>query len=202
MFQAKFFSCGSNLLDNQASASVFRDIDLLTDVLQCDKPSVISGFSSEPDAVISASKIGNFREFNNVYYCPDATANILSFSELQIYCTMRYDDEKNIFECKPPNGPQYIFSAERGLYVHYSSQNTVNVTVLSENKSKFSQRQVAEASKAKDLSRALGYPSPSSLIDMINAGSIINCPVSARNIADARLYLAQISDRSVARPRE
>ena len=42
-----------------------------------------------------------------------------------------------------------------------------------------------DAEKAKALVRALGYPSQRTLIEMINAGSIINCPVTARDVTRA-----------------
>ena len=59
------------------------------------------------------------------------------------------------------------------------------IASISENKLPFSQRQIADATGVRELSKSLGYPSPASLIDMINQGVIVNCPFSSKNVADA-----------------
>ena len=59
------------------------------------------------------------------------------------------------------------------------------VTSVSQNLQQYTIREQAQAAKAKELSKAMGYPGPKSLIDMINQGAIINCPVSAKDIARA-----------------
>jgi hypothetical protein len=50
----------------------------------------------------------------------------------------------------------------------------------------YTSKQIEAAEKANDLVCALGYPSPQSLIAMINSGSIINCPVTAHDVARAK----------------
>ena len=58
-------------------------------------------------------------------------------------------------------------------------------TSVSRNIQQYSVREQADAIKAKDLSKYMGYPSPQSLIDMINQGAIVNCPVTAKDVARA-----------------
>ena len=59
------------------------------------------------------------------------------------------------------------------------------VNSVAHNKLKYTTREVKDADTARDLSSRLGYPSVTSLVQLINAGSIINCPVTARDIARA-----------------
>ena len=56
---------------------------------------------------------------------------------------------------------------------------------ISSNIFAYSVREQADAIKVKDLSKYMGYPSPQSLIDMINQGAIVNCPVTAKDVARA-----------------
>jgi hypothetical protein len=49
----------------------------------------------------------------------------------------------------------------------------------------FTVREIAEAKDVKILAQKLGYPSPATMIDMINSGSIVDCPVSSAAIRNA-----------------
>lgn len=177
------------LLDNQAKVSVFADSGLLTNIRPADYPCTISGISSDPDARFEAVEVGDFLEFKNIYLGgPGASANILSFSQTKEYCSHEYDPESDTFTTVTPSGKSYSFESSDGLYVHSFPVDyaVYSISTVSEQQKLFSQREQADADKAKDLSRAMGYPSPQSLIDMLNAGSIINCPVSSKDVARAQ----------------
>jgi hypothetical protein len=178
-------SYGSILLDNQASASVFRDVGLLSNIRLCDEPCAISGISSDPDANFIATKIGDFKGFSNIYACPEASANIISFSQTKNYCNNSYNPISDQFSSQTPDGIKYIFNNQQGLYIHNLKSSIINITTISNLNLKYSQRQIKDAYKVRDLYVALGYPSPQSLIKMINHGSIINCPITAKNVSDA-----------------
>lgn len=56
---------------------------------------------------------------------------------------------------------------------------------VEDNSRMYSRREKQDAASAKDLIRILGYPSPQSVINTINSGAIINCPVTAQHIRNA-----------------
>jgi hypothetical protein len=162
------------LLDNQASVSVFKDTHLLTNVKPTSSPLVISGISSDGDSAIVATHTGDFRGYRNVYACLEAAANVISFSATK-KSTNVYDSEQDVFFSTPPGGTTYPFDPKDGLYA-YEITEKVMVATVSSNKQQFSQREVNDADKAKQLAKNPGYPSPRTLIEMINAGSIIDWP--------------------------
>jgi len=53
------------------------------------------------------------------------------------------------------------------------------------NRQQFITRECQDAEAAKELSKLLGHPSPRSFIEMINNGSIVKCPVTAKDVARA-----------------
>jgi hypothetical protein len=66
---------------------------------------------------------------------------------------------------------------------------SVNVTTVSDNESLFTKRQVEDAKKARKLMQELGYPSSKDLIELVETGGILNCPITAHDIRRAeRIY--------------
>jgi hypothetical protein len=151
-----------------------------------DQSCQISGISSQ-DTLILATEIGDYYSFKGINACPDATANVLSFSETRKYCSNDYNKDKDQFVSTPPGDKTYTFTCKDGLYVHKIPiiNRSVNVTSVSQNIQEYSVREQTNAKRAKDLSKYMGYPSPQSLIDMINQGAIVNCPVTAKDVARA-----------------
>jgi hypothetical protein len=171
------------LLDNQASVSVFCNPDLLHDIRTADVPCRISGINN---LAIVATEIGDFNEFKDIYYHPEASANVLSFSQTDKYCDNDYDPEFKVFRSIPPGGPAYQFFQQDGLYVYDTSSKLVlGPTTVDENLQLFSVREQEDAKMAKELSHRLAYPSPKSLVDILNTGSVINAPVSSKDVARA-----------------
>ena len=149
----------------------------------------ISGISSDPSSSLVATHVGDYGGFKDIYACPEATANILSFSKVKQYSAISYNEQTDVFDCRPRSGPSYRFIPKDGHYVYSlvsSAHSSAMVTTVKENLKLFSQREIAEADKAKSLSRALGYPGPATLIDMLNSGAIINSPVTAMDVARAK----------------
>ena len=70
------------LLDNQASASVFKDEHLLENLTSC-VPCHIHGILKDEESYIIASRSGSYKGINNIYACASASANIISFSQTQ-----------------------------------------------------------------------------------------------------------------------
>lgn len=167
-------------LDNQASISIFRDVHLLGNVRPV-PPCEVTGIATT-DHPIVATEVGEFNGWKDIYACREASANLISFSATKAYCSNTYDADHDVFISSPPGGQQVEFHERNGLYVH----DLKPAKALATNADTFTSKQIAAAEKAKELSRALGYPSPQSLVDLINAGGIINCPVTAHDVARAK----------------
>ena len=83
----------------------------------------------------------------------------------------------------PPSDKTYVFKESNGLYVYQINQESVLLNTMSQNLQQFTNRERQDAEAAKELSKLLGHPNPRSLIEMINNGSIVNCPVTAKDVA-------------------
>jgi hypothetical protein len=59
------------------------------------------------------------------------------------------------------------------------------ITSVGDNKRLYTARDIELADRARTLSKNMGYPSPAALINMINKGSIVNCPVTAKDVQRA-----------------
>ena len=167
------------LHDNQANVSIFCNKELLTNIRKADVQCHVGGINADGSPLI-AKLIGDFNEFRGVYYHPDASANILSFSETAAFCINSYIPERQSFTCTPPSGNTYEFHLIDGLYAFEVTRQVF--TTVTQNSQAYTKREVSDAEKARELIRRLGIPSEASAIEAINRGSIINSPVTANDI--------------------
>jgi hypothetical protein len=77
---------------------VFCNEELLDEI-----PCRITGINQDGDSIV-ASEVGDFDEFRDIYYDPNASANILSFSQTDKYCDNDYDKKRKVFTSTPPGG--------------------------------------------------------------------------------------------------
>jgi hypothetical protein len=185
------------LLDNQATVSVFSNPTLLTNIRTAPISARITGISRTGCEIV-ADQVGDFLEWKGVYYSPDASANVLSFSDRAAGNENLYDNEQDIFCAIFPNGKEYTFRNHDGLYVCEFSAVVHNIQARH-----LTNRELVRAQAARQLLADLAFPSESSLIDWLNAGSIINCPVTARDVLAAnQVYgtpLASLRGKTTAR---
>jgi len=73
-----------------------------------------------------------------------------------------------------------MFSRKAAVYISIN-QESVLFNTVARNRQQFTNPTPA----AKELSKRLDHPSPRSLIDMINNGSLVNCSVTAKDVARA-----------------
>ena len=194
-------------LDSQANLSIFNNHNILTNVRPADQHVHVGGINSEGDSLIVKS-LGDSPEFGiSVFYHPSAQANILSFADAKRHCTVTYDNDNDEFLVTTTSGDTYSFKNTDGLYICQLSdmwnRQQVLVTVA-QNERLYTQREIKKAKLARDVVRSLGYPSHSNLIQMINSGSIINCPVSAKDVQRAyNIYgpeIGNLKGKTVLRP--
>jgi hypothetical protein len=102
---------------------VFKDVDLLQNIHKAEKCCTISGVSSDPEASITATHVGDFGFYKEIYACPGASANILSFSCIKPHCDVRYNSDLDEFTSTSPDGQTLSFRSKDGLYVHHVEVN-------------------------------------------------------------------------------
>jgi hypothetical protein len=176
------------LLDPQADAHISRSLEFFWNGVS-DSPYTVAIGGINGGAPIITRQSGRFLDaIDDVMYHPDATANILSWSRLRdAHPEIRRwnDDDKDEFYMKIPSRPVMVFKRKGGLYVcdtrDYSFISRAYTTVV-ENESRFTAAEVIGAKTARDVQQRLGYMPPSSMIDIINSGAIINMPITAHDV--------------------
>ena len=178
-------------LDNQSNEHIFRNKNLLSNMRSA-KEIQIRGANGE---TISSNQIGKFLGLE-VYYCKNAIANVLSWSKLTNSMRLTWEETRNQFIARRESDDmQLIFHmTQEGLYVcNYNAiQPTMLLTTVSKNMQDYSKREVRDAIRARELSRKLGFTSDNDLIKLINNGSIINCPVTAKDVIMANEIFMQV----------
>lgn len=168
------------LLDNQATKGVFHNTKLLSNIR---KDSVITRFTGLGGAV-ECDAVADVRDFGVVSYFPQSVANILSFAEVADKHKIEYDHDRGFIVFGDEN--IYVFERKGNLFVcnfaKYFDNQQIMITTVAENELLYTRREVEDAKKARQLMKELGYPSEASMIELINTGSILNCPVTAHDV--------------------
>ena len=103
------------LFDTGASKGIFGDATLLSDVISV--PRVTFHGISGSDLPVNASRAGQFGDFGQVMVDGNASANVLSMSELKSRgFSFSYDNDKDSFLATSPTGGIHRFSPYKGLY--------------------------------------------------------------------------------------
>jgi len=170
------------LLDNQATVSVFKPAALLRNITPLAESYSIGGLAGD----VEVNHEGKTKYFGAVGYCPEATANILSFSQVAELYQIIWMQRVNAFDVKINDDLVFRFSYQNGLYVYTVRmkpyQEAALVSTVHENIQRYSKREVAAAALAKETMANLGYPSTKTFIDMIKAGSISDIPVTVQDV--------------------
>jgi len=181
------------ILDSGASVGVFHNKELGDGPCDVEDTVMIMGVNSNEGAIISSMVLST--DFGIVYYSPNSVGNILSYStvkrEAHGVWNMPADDHFSVQIWK--DGPVYLFRPKLGIYVHNTkdARDTIRpvsvlVATVSRIKENYTAREIAQADAARDLQRKLGIPSDEVLTELINSGGLMNCSVTARDVARAR----------------
>jgi hypothetical protein len=172
------------LLDNQSTINIVHNPELLTNIRSCKYLPRISGIAGS----VQPTKVGDSKFFGEVIYEPSAPANILSWARVcdQYKIDWIQDEQKFVL-----NLPDRIweFTRRGNLYVTDISMAKRNcfVTTVSDNKAKYTVREVEGADRAAQLKSRLGYASDKDLIWMLENGKILNAPVEKADIVRRHL---------------
>jgi hypothetical protein len=174
------------LLDNQSTIDVFCNRALLSNIKTSDRSMSIHCNAG----VKTTNQTGFFPGYGEVWYHPTGIANILSLYRVrQNGFSVSYDDQRNTFIIKKPNGGSHEFAqSEKGLYyLDTAAQKhaSVFVNTVEINKSKYSQRDYLRAIEARKLLCKIGRPSQKTFLSILERNLIPNCPVTRRDAVTA-----------------
>lgn len=182
MHLATGFTAWMVLLDTGASAHLFCNDSLLSNIRAATRPINVTGIAG----TIRVTLVGDFGDFGEVYYSPEVSVNILAFSVLT--------GTKRIEYSFAPNGGAFtvhtgvrkvVFECERGLYAHDANPRHVLAATVQEREAKYTKREVQAAKDARELTRSMGYPSNVSMIKLLQSGAILNAPITVADLQRA-----------------
>jgi hypothetical protein len=186
-------SATSVLLDNQATRGIFGNPNLLDGIHRVQHPTSFTGVGGS----IVSIHVGLFKPLGIwVHYAPRFGFNVLSFAEVENLHKISYQPKESFTVTTKRHNTYAFMRSPSGLWVcdfrdmlalkRVSPPETVVVQTVSGNESMYPKREVAAAKQARELSKLLGYPSPSDLQSMLHKGGLNNSPVTAVDVQRAQ----------------
>lgn len=182
------------LADNQATVSIFHNRRYLRNVRPADKHLKVHGIGGH----LIATQVGDFGNFGQVYYHPEAVANILSFYELQRKYQIEYNNKIEDAFIVTTDKAKIKFVQKKGLYVFNPTkelqsstalatnatgvQQSASVDTVRANEEQYSKQDIQRAKAAQDLYIMLGRLSLDDFSRIISQGSLLGCPVTQKDI--------------------
>ena len=193
------------ILDTGANGSIFSNPELLEDIRKAERVT-FDGISG----ILSTDTVGELRGICQVHLHREAIANILSFSQLrQLGHSITYNEgvnpEDDSFTIDYGCGQLRFSHRANGLYVHSTkTPQQCLVTTVTDNESKYSKREVAQAREARQLQKRMANPPDAKLIKALNTGTIQNTTVTPTDVARATdIYgpsIEALKGRTTTRP--
>ena len=172
--------------DSGANCGIFKNRNILTDIRISNETATINGIGGN----LTTNVIGTFNNRHDVYYHPDAVANILSHSaEKDNGATISYDNDKDEYAMTFEDDDTYIpltFQRVGGLYCidtrnmdesYYAMHN--HSTTVKMNKLKYTKRELKRADEAIKLRRRLSFPADETIPRL---QTIINIPTTRKDL--------------------
>ena len=172
------------LLDTGATISVFFNRALLTNVRSTPHPITVHGVGGN----IRVDQVGDFGLFGEVYFSADAAVNVLALSKVASEFSVAYHHcaDGGAFRVQLSD-QSYNFVCEDGLYVCDFQSHFVGVhNTVQEREALYTKREVEAAGHARELARAMGYPSMAHLVKLMSSGAILTLPVTVADLQRAQ----------------
>jgi hypothetical protein len=175
------------LLDNQSTVDVFINPDLVSDIHVTNTIMHIHCHSGMSSTRLQAT----FPGYGKVWFDPNGIANILSLSNVKKEYRVTFDSSlDDTFHVHKPDGSTKSFVALKdggGLYyLDTNKQSMVHgtsfVTMVEENKNKYSSRDVQQAEFARKVQDMIGRPSTQHYINIIRNNQLPNCAITTEDI--------------------
>ena len=179
------------LLDSQSSTNVVAESKpLKSGSIRKTNEGIILNRVEKGSKGIKVDMVEELGDIGTVYYCPKASANILSFAAMSdAGAEIRYESEHGRFTMKP-KGSKNIYSfcrqnipGSEGRFYSCDTRSMISanptfhpkseqalVATVANNMLKYSKREIESAGNAKELLARMGYPSVENAIVMIKGG--------------------------------
>jgi hypothetical protein len=175
------------LLDNQSTIHLFSNSALLQNI-RTSKQSML--ITSNGGSIRSTMK-GVYPGYGEIWYNPNAIANILSLKAMRDMYPVTYDSENgNSFVVDMGNnGTMQFKQSPAGLY-YYDAESEAQVGVamintVASNMSKYSNDDYLHAVKARKMQVLIGRPATRDYIHIVKEGLLPNCPVNEEDVIRA-----------------
>lgn len=192
--EVAMFTSEDVLLDSQASVSVFRNKDLLSDVTTASKHITLNGVQSGASG-IRITEEGEFRTLGKVYFSSKTAANILSYAVMiDNGNKISYSQSSDTFTLIPKEGGEHLvfgrgkLPGSNGRFYCCRMTNQLDrifVETVDDNLHSYNKREIAGAARARDLLCKMGYPSVNEAIATVQNGSNFDVTSLDFQIADA-----------------
>lgn len=178
------------ILDTGATAAIVKEKSLLTNIRKANTIAKIKGVNSED---LTTEWIGDLPDFGEAWYQPKAVANLVPFGRLEKKFNIQYERNFRFYFVAESGAEINFFKVEEdkegnGLYVY--NPNTADflaaIATVEQNKLNYSKREIRDATVAREFIRRMGYPSVKDAIEIIERGSILDCPVTVQDIVRAQ----------------
>ena len=140
---------------------------------------------------ITTNKIGYKKNYGKVWFDERAITNILCLKNVKHKYRVTYDSSTDgVFTMHKPGQQLHFVMHKDGLHYHDTRNSEITlVQTVQENEEGYSQRQIQDAKKARDLYAKVGYPLARDFKNIISKNLILNCPVTASDVARADCFL-------------
>jgi hypothetical protein len=183
------------LLDNQSTASIFCNKDLVDDIYKVDEMMILK--TNGGDLITDHKAM--VKDFGEVWFNPNAVTNIFSMAEMENKYKISYNtgefivhlphtnaifkrDSSGLYSFKPPNTSSLLYPGTESPEQFNAFQDQTPMDSVEENKKMFTDRQVERAKKARQLYHALGTPSTKDFKAIITMNAIKNLPVTIDDV--------------------
>ena len=212
--QERFNGINENwvLLDTQSNCDIFRNPRLLENI----RPSPNGNLVLKSNGgEMESTQVGNIPGYGKVWYNPKSMANILSFANVRKKCKVTLqtgpnDPAPTIVVHRNSGTPMLFKEHAMGLYVHDTGVSTFMpkhklndrydylflTTTVKELESAFTSYEIKRAKEIMALFRKLGYPSKTTLKDVILRNKINGCDLSVDDFNRA-MYIYGDSEASL-----
>lgn len=184
--RAEILPPGSVGLDSMSTVDIFGDHRLLTDIRRT--PSTMRIICNGGSMLITHK--GKFGGYGEVWYHPQAIANILSLQNVQKRYRVTFDSANgNRFLVHRGDGTARVFSpSAKGLYaspVLGADNEVAMVSTVKENLRSFTRREVKRATEARRLLSIIGRPSEQQFRRILDDRLLRNCDIHGQDAKNA-----------------